>query len=54
MCVLANPAGLCVGIEVKSGVGRLSEGQKAFKGVLEGVGARFIVARSVDDVAGLF
>lgn len=47
---IASPSGRFVGIEVKTGTGRLSEAQKNWKAQAEARGALYIVARSVDEV----
>lgn len=47
---IAAPSGRFVGIEVKTGSGRLSEAQKNWKAQAELRGALYIVARSVEDV----
>lgn len=41
-------------IEVKNSKGRQSEEQKSFQEYVEGLGHRYILARSVDDVAELW
>ncbi len=43
-----------IAIEVKSAVGRLSDVQLDFKSAVLGVGGRFLLARSVDDVERFF
>lgn len=48
------PAGQLVGIEVKDTTGRLSPDQKRFGERLERAGGLYVVARSLDDVLGLF
>lgn len=52
--ILVCIGGRYVGLEVKSGVGVLSEHQKAFKQGLERTGGTYVVARSVEDVVALF
>ena len=52
--LVAVIAGRCVGIEVKSDVGRLSPAQSEIKALLERHGAVYIVARGVQDVEPLF
>ena len=48
------PGGRMVCVECKSDVGRLSQGQKDFKALIEGCGAVYLVARGVTDLEPLF
>lgn len=51
--LFAFRAGVCVGVEVKTPKGKLSEWQELMKSKLEGAGIRYLVARSIDDLAGM-
>jgi hypothetical protein len=53
VAVILN-GGRFVAVECKSMSGRLSDGQKAIKSALEGVGAVYVVARGVRDIEPLF
>lgn len=52
LCVILG--GRYIGLEVKSATGTQKPEQKALQKLLEGVGAMYVVVRSVDDVASLF
>jgi hypothetical protein len=45
--------GVFIGLEVKAPKGVQSDNQKALQKLLEGVGARYAVVRSVDDVVAV-
>lgn len=47
------PGGRYAWVEVKSATGRQSEDQLRFASIVESVGGRYVLARSVDDVRGL-
>lgn len=47
---IVGPHGRALGIEVKTGVGRLSPQQKAWRRVFEAKGGLYVEARSVEDV----
>lgn len=49
-----RPPGQIIGIEVKDTKGRLNENQLAFRQSFEAVGGIYVLARSLDDVMGLF
>ena len=49
--IIAVINGQYVGIECKMGAGRQSEGQKAFQVALEKAGGRYLLTRSIDDLA---
>jgi len=51
---ILGPGGLWVGIECKTGSGRLSAEQKVFCDVLTSLGGLFVLAHSVEDVDRAF
>ena len=52
--ILAFTGASVIWVECKSSVGKLTESQKEFKKKVEKLGHIYIVARSLDDVMGLF
>ena len=49
--IFAMKGGVIYGIEVKNEKGKQSEDQKAFQFAFEASGGKYILARSIDDVA---
>ena len=46
--------GGCIHLEVKTSSGRQSKSQKEYQAMMEGLGHRYLVVRSVGEVAALF